>query len=210
MLPAVWRNREGVGSIFYEIFLAAIAAMEAVMITPILETERILLRPLSASDAETIFKNWAADPGITKYMRWNTHQSVRDTEEWLAAEERAASQGESYNWGFVYKENDELFGSGGLIYNDETKMFDIGYIIMKKYWGQGFAAEAARAFIDFAVKELGKTAFFGAHAKDNPGSGKVMEKVGFVYQKDGTFASFDGKRIFESREYVLNAASVSD
>lgn len=178
------------------------------MITPILETNRILLRPLKISDAEAIFDNWATDPDVTKYLRWNTHQSIDVTIGWLTFEEENIGNDNSYQWAFVKKENNEIFGSGGLSYNEEHKMLELGYVIMKKYWNQGLTTEAAGAFIDFAVKELNQSKFFAMHAKENPASGKVMEKIGFVYQKDGEYSSFDGKRIFESKEYVLIADSI--
>jgi len=173
------------------------------MTTPILETNRILLRPLNTSDAEAVFNNWAADIDATKYMRFNTHQSIADTVKWLSFEEANIASGDSYVWGFVHKETSALFGSGGLLYSKERGMFEPGYIIMEKYRNQGLVTEAAKAIIDFAVKELGQTKLFAIHAKENPASGKVMEKTGFVYQRDGKYSSFDGKRIFESREYIF-------
>ncbi len=173
------------------------------MITPIIETERILLRPLKTADAETVYNGWASDPGVAKYMRWNLHRSVNDTIEWLTAEEENVYKDNNYTWGFVYKENNELFGSGGLHYNEERKMFELGYNIMKKYWNLGLTTEASRAIVDFAAKRLGVASLYGTHAKENPVSGKVMEKLGFIYQSDGKYSSFDEKRFFECREYLL-------
>lgn len=173
------------------------------MITPIIETKRIILRPLKVSDAEEAYNNWTTDPDVTKYMRWEPHKSINDTLEWLAIEESNLEKDNIYSWGFVHKEHNELFGSGGLLYNEEEKLFEIGYVIMKKYWNMGLTTEASKAIIDFGIKELQPTLLFAKHAKDNPASGKVMEKLGFVYQKDGAYSSFDGKRTYESRDYIL-------
>lgn len=52
--------------------------------TLFLEGQRIILRPLRLSDAEEVYKNWAKDPEVAKYMRWNTHENVDVTREWLA------------------------------------------------------------------------------------------------------------------------------
>jgi ribosomal-protein-alanine N-acetyltransferase len=174
------------------------------MNTPILETKRILLRPLSAADAETIYKNWTSDPEVAEYMRWNLHRSVEETVEWLAAEEAAVDSETNYTWGFVLKENGELFGSGGIVYDELPEMFHLGYNIMKKYWSRGFVTEASKAIIDFASRELGLTSLYAAHAKGNPASGRVMEKLGFIYHNDCSYTSFDGQRTYESREYILN------
>jgi ribosomal-protein-alanine N-acetyltransferase len=178
------------------------------MTTPAIETPRVLLRPLTVADAETIFENWASDAEVTKYLRWSTHRSVSDTIEWLTIEEGNIEQDDSYDWGFVYKESGELFGSGGLVFNEEQKLYEIGYAIMKSYWGRGLTTEIAKAKVDFGVNTLGAIALYGRHAKDNPASGRVMEKAGFVYRGDGVYTSFDGKRTFPCREYVLSMPSM--
>ena len=74
---------------------------------------------------------------------------------------------------------------------------------MKKYWNQGLATEAANAIIDFGKDDLKQRKFYCCHAKENPASGKVMTKVGFQYQNDGVYYSWDKERKFESKEYLL-------
>ena len=173
------------------------------MKTPILETEKLILRPLTIADADAVFNGWASDPEVNKYVAYNLHESINTTIEWLTQEEKNVDSDESYSWGFVLKENDRLIGSGGFGYNEEHKMFAPGYNIMKAYWGKGLTTEALRAMIDFAVSVLGVREFFCNHAAENIASGKVMEKVGFVYQKDGEFKKLDGSITFPSREYLL-------
>lgn len=173
------------------------------MKTPILETERIILRPLYVSDAECIYKNWASDPDVAKYMIWELHHNVEDTKEWLKMEERNQDSDVVYTWGFVLKDTGELFGSGGVGYKDEYGMFEIGYNIMKKYWNRGLTSEASKVIIDFTLIQLGEKQILGRHAKGNIYSGKIMEKLGFVYQKDGTYSRLSGNEVFESKEYLL-------
>lgn len=57
--------------------------------------------------------------------------------------------------------------------------------------------------ISFAKKELNQKQFYCCHAKDNPASGKVMMKVGFKYQNDGVYYSWNRERKFESKDYLL-------
>ena len=108
-----------------------------------------------------------------------------------------------YNWGFVLKETGELIGSGGLIYQETKGMYELGYNIMKKYWNQGLTTEAAAAIIEFGKIELQQKYFYCCHAKDNPASGKVMRKIGFQYQKDGVYYSWNRLKRFECKEYLL-------
>jgi len=176
------------------------------MITPTLETERVILRPMTIADAEAAYNNWTSDHEVAKYMCYNTHQSVSETIEWLTSVEASYSSENAYDWGFVLKETGELFGSGGLCYVQEHELFEPGYNIMKKYWGRGLTTEAAGAMIDFAARKLGADSIFARHHKENPASGKVMEKLGFVRTGEGTGKKFDG-RIYETWEYIVRIDS---
>lgn len=173
------------------------------MNTPILETKRLILRPITISDAEEIYTNWTSDPEVAKFMRWSTHPCVDATKEWLISVEQNLSSDTSYDWGFVRKSDNKLIGTGGLYFREDLDCFEIGYNLMKACWHQGYATEVAEAFVTFGTDTLNQTKFFGCHAKENPNSGKVMEKVGFQYFKDGTYESFDGTRRGETREYLL-------
>jgi ribosomal-protein-alanine N-acetyltransferase len=55
-------------------------------------------------------------------------------------------------------------------------MFEIGYIIMRQYWGQGIASEAVRRIISYAKDALGLKVLYAKHAKHNPASGRILEK----------------------------------
>ncbi len=173
------------------------------MKTPILETERLILRPLTVGDAQTIFENWTSDPDVARFMSWELHKTVSDTEAWLSFEEKAVEGDSVYDWGFVLKETGELIGSGGLVFLESRGMYELGYNIMKKYWNQGITTEAAQRIIDFGKSELNQNKFYCCHAKDNPASGRVMTKVGFQYQDESIYYSRNREKRFETREYLL-------
>lgn len=173
------------------------------MKTPVLETKRLLLRPLTYGDAQAVFSNWTSDAEVAKFMRWDVHTNISQTQEWLASEEASIDSDLLYNWGFVLKETGELIGSGGLVYQQSKGVYELGYNIMKKYWNQGLTTEAAAAIIDFGKDGLQQKYFYCCHAKDNPASGKVMRKIGFQYQKDGVYYSWNRLKRFECKEYLL-------
>lgn len=170
---------------------------------PILETERLILRPLIVEDAEEAFANWTSDSEVAKFMRWDVHKSAEETREWLRAEAEAVEEGGIYDWGFVLRETGELIGSGGLSLSVEAGLFELGYNIMRKYWNCGYATEAAKKIVEFAWNNMGEKKLYCCHAKDNPASGRVMEKAGFTYWKDGSYVSRDGSKKYECREYLL-------
>ncbi len=173
------------------------------MKTPVLETERMILRPITVADAGDIFERWTADERVSKYVKWCTHNSVDDTVEWLKMEEDGILSDDTYTWGFTLKSSGYLFGSGGLCFNDEEGIFELGYNIMHEYWNQGYASEAAKAILEFAIKELNQREFVAWHAVDNPASGKVMEKCGFVYEKNEMHTKFDGVTSWETKKHRL-------
>jgi len=173
------------------------------MVTPRLETERLILRPLKIADAQAVYSNWATDPEVSKFMRWSAHKSIDETITWLTAIESLHDSEKTFEWGFELKETGGLIGSGGMYVRNDENIFELGYCVMQKYWGIGIATEAAEAMLKFAVNALDERKFFATHDKENLASGKVLEKLGFVYQRDGGDVTFDGTKTFATREYVL-------
>ncbi len=171
------------------------------MRTLVLETERLILRPLTVSDATEAFESWTSDPDVARYMIYCTHTDVEVTKTWLAESEKSLDT-DNYDWGFVRKADGKLIGSGGIYYKEETDSYTLGYNIMKACWHQGYTTEAARAMITFGIEVLGAKKFTSNHAKENPNSGKVMEKVGFHYVCDSSFEKLDGTRM-EAKYYEL-------
>lgn len=52
------------------------------MKTPILETDRLLLRPFYMEDAQAVFDCWESDPDVSKYMFWTSHNDIKQTISW--------------------------------------------------------------------------------------------------------------------------------
>ncbi|MDR2736532.1 MAG: GNAT family N-acetyltransferase [Gracilibacteraceae bacterium] len=74
---------------------------------------------------------------------------------------------------------------------------------MKTHWNQGYTTEAMRGVLTFAAENLGVKKVAGGHAKENLASGRVLEKLEFVYDRDGITPHIDGTKFFDSREYFL-------
>ena len=176
----------------------------------IIETTRLILRPLTPADAETAYYGWTGDAEVAKYVSWLPHHSIDDTIEWLREIEWKQdgagniAPNDNYIWGFVLKETGELFGSGGLIWEESYRLFQVGFNIMKSHWNHGYTTEAMKAILDFSVKRLGITRVAGGHAKENFASARVIEKLGFVYDREDITPHVDGARFFDSREYFLD------
>jgi len=179
-----------------------------------IETERLILRPITFADADTAYHGWTGDPEVAEYVSWLPHHSIDDTIAWLKEIEWKQDDAgnilpnDNYIWGFVLKETSELFGSGGLIWEEELQLFQVGYNIVKKHWNRGYTTEAMKAILRFAAANLGIKKVSGGHAKENLASAKVIKKLGFVYDRDDVTPHVDGVRFFDSREYLLNLIQI--
>jgi ribosomal-protein-alanine N-acetyltransferase len=175
----------------------------------ILETSRLILRPLTLADAETAYYGWTGNAIANEWVSWLPHHSLDEAVKWLKEiswEQKVAvdSPRDNYIWGFVLKKTGELFGSGGLIWEESYQLYQVGYNIMKSHWNQGYSTEAMKAILSFAAMNLDIKRVAGGHAKENLASAKVIDKLGFVYNRDDITPHVDGLRYFDSREYFLD------
>ena len=167
-----------------------------------LETDRLILRPLSTADAPSVFV-WGSDPKVNRYMPYPLYTQVEKVREWL---EKVEQETNLYNFGFVCKETNILFGSGSIGAYEDSACWEVGYNLRSDYWGKGYATEAAKGMIEFAHREFGIHTFGASHAADNPASGKVLEKCGMHFDHDGEYSRFDGSETFKAKFYKMHLA----
>ena len=156
-----------------------------------IETERLLLRRFTQEDAEAMYRNWASDPEVTKYLTWPVHSSVDVTRMLLASWVSAYEKKNNYQWAIVLKEQgDEPIGSISAVdMNDDIDMIHIGYCLGKNWWHQGIMSEALKAVMDYFFDTVGANRIESRHDPRNPHSGMVMKKCGMKYE--GTLRSAD-------------------
>lgn len=170
--------------------------------TVTLETRRLLLRRFVPEDAAAMYRTWASDPEVTRWLRWPCHTSPEETASvlrgWCFAYDE---EPDYYNWAITLKETNALIGSISLL--PESDGYEPGYALGRAYWGRGYATEALCAVTEFAFHTLQLPQLFCRHAAQNPASGKVMEHAGFVYSHDARCTTFDRKHEFVCRCYLL-------
>lgn len=156
-----------------------------------LETERLILRRFTKEDAVAMYKNWASDNEVTKFLTWPTHSNIDVSkfvlEEWV----NSYSDEKYYQWAIVLKENgDEPIGSISVVkINEDVSMVHIGYCIGRTWWKKGITSEAMGAVMDFFFDKVNVNRIEARHDPRNPNSGKVMMKCGMKYE--GTLRSSD-------------------
>ena len=165
-----------------------------------LETDRLILRPLTVADAEAVFV-WASDPNVNRYLTYTLHTDIETTRQWLRSLEQV--EDDDCVFGFVRKSDGLLIGSGDIGPDSrEPGAWGFGYNLRRDCWGRGYATEATKAMIDFA-RRRGAKVFVANHAVDNPASGRVMEKCGLTFHHCGEYSKLDGSATFRAKYYRL-------
>lgn len=161
----------------------------------IIETERLILRPLTVADAEAVFE-WVSDERVTRYMVYNTYTSIKQVIEWLKTDFK------QYHFGFERKSDGKLIGSGSIGSSGRKNGFwEFGYNLRYDCWGKGYATEATKAMIKYIYDHFQIRQFYSQHAEPNKASGKVMEKCGLHFVRYGEFRKLDGSCKMRSVEY---------
>lgn len=147
--------------------------------TMTLETERLMLRPFRAEDAEDMFRNWASDPEVTRYLTWPTHESIETSKAICSLWEKESLKHDFYQWAIVLKKLGQPIGSISVVRSNETYAWaELGYCIGRSWWGRGITPEALRAVIEYLIREIGFRQVLAMHDADNPNSGAAMRKAG--------------------------------
>lgn len=144
-----------------------------------LETERLILRQFRIEDAEAMYRNWASDDEVTRYLTWPTHSSAELTETLVMDWVKHYSESDYYNWAIELKETKEVIGNISVVrIQEELNATDMGYCMGKAWWGNGIMPEALRAVIGYLFDEVQVNRIAACHDVHNPKSGRVMEKAG--------------------------------
>lgn len=167
-----------------------------------IETERLILRRFTIDDAEYMYRNWASDPEVTRFLLWPTHQSVEVSKKVLTDWVSAYENDDKYEWCIAKKENDEPIGSiGAFNYNEKVQSLEIGYCISKAYWNRGITSEALKAVMQYLLEEVGVSRVESRHDPRNPHSGEVMKKCGMKYEGTRIQADWNNSGICDCALY---------
>ena len=184
--------------------------------TVFLQTDRLVLDRLTRRDADEMYENWASDPQVTRFLRWQPHESALATFQLLSAWEELYKNPDYYNWGIRRRADGALMGTIGFVLGEEQSpeawrapgldfsagVWEPGYCLGRAFWGQGYATEALAAVRDFWFDEVGGAWLGCCHAVKNPASGRVMEKAGWRFDHAATCHKADGTPM-ACRSYCL-------
>jgi len=149
----------------------------------ILETDRLLLRYLLASDIDFLVSMWT-NPKITAHVG-----GPRDKVSLTNALQKAAADpyADEYDlWPVAEKETGMLVGFCGILDKeiDGRTEYEVNYFFDEPAWGKGYATEIAAALVDYAFNKKGLKRVVALIAPKNEASGHVAEKVGMAMEKE--------------------------
>ena len=171
--------------------------------TQTIETSRLILRQAKMEDAEAMFRNWANDEEVTKFLTWPTHGNIEVTRTLLANWADSYQRDDYYQWMIVLKEIGEPIGSIMATTTGRAKSAHIGYCIGKAWWHQGIMSETLKAVMDFLFDEVGFHRVEAMHDSNNPHSGAVMRKCGMKYEGTLRMADKNNQGICDACYYGL-------
>ena len=163
-----------------------------------IETERLILRELRLSDLDGMFE-LDSNPLVHKYLG---NKPVKTKDESLKIIESVRKQYQERGigrWAAIEKSSGAFIGWSGLRLNTEfnmngfTNYYDVGYRLIPKFWGKGYATESGKAAIDYAFNVLKLSTLYATTEIGNQASHNALLKIGLNYIED-----------FYSEEWKLN------
>lgn len=149
----------------------------------ILETSRLIIRELIPNDAAGILK-LDSDPDVHRYLGMKLIDNLEEANANIEFIRKQYQKNGVGRWAVITKESNTFVGWAGLKLIDEPVnnrigYYDLGYRLIKEYWGKGYAKEAAIAVVEYGFKRLALKEIYGMAHVENQASIKIMEGIGF-------------------------------
>lgn len=179
-----------------------------------LHTPRLILRKLELRDTPLYFSRLAGSAAVTKYMLFQPHTQISESEASVQKTLQRYAAGSFYRWCITRTGEDQLIGVIDLLRFDEAQnSCSFAYMLGEEFWGQGYGTEALSAVLDFAFTRMQLERVSADHMAANAASGAVMQKVGMhctgtilkKYEKDGMLQDAPQYRITRQEWLQHNA-----
>lgn len=131
-------------------------------------------------DGPAIFSAYANDPEVTRYLSWRAYDRVEPLNAFLRECVAHWERGDGpFSWLLCLKGTDTPIGSIGITLEGGNKAM-FGYVLAKKFWRHGFAAEALKFLVDWALAQQTVHRAWAFCDVENTASVRVMEKAGMT------------------------------
>jgi ribosomal-protein-alanine N-acetyltransferase len=164
-----------------------------------IETPRLLLRQFTPNDSDDLYQIYS-NPDLFQYMSNEKPLLWEQTREVIDSIRQNWEKNHFGVWAVVHKKHQKLIGHCGLKFLENTTEIQIGYLLLKSYWGRGLGTEAAKATLHYGFDVIKLERIVAVAKPENIASLRVMEKVGLKYEKDAYYYENDVVYYSISRE----------
>jgi len=157
-----------------------------------IETERLLLRELRLTDLDGMFE-LDSDPEVHKYLGNKPVKTIDESQKILESVLTQYKERGIGRFAVIEKSSGDFVGWSGLRLNTEynmnglTKYYDVGYRLIKRYWGKGYATESGKVSVEYAFKTMKLPEIFATTELGNQASHNALLKIGLHYVEDFYF-----------------------
>ena len=154
----------------------------------VLTTPRMILRPMRPSDGDALHAVWG-DAEAMRYWDWPATKSASVTRNVVVRQCEEAKQGHGLYWAMCIAGGREVIGACDLSEIDtHHRRAEVGFLVARSHWGQGYALEAMRAIVAYATNALKLERLSARTHKGNERSVNLLRRLGFKHE--GTLRSF--------------------
>lgn len=151
----------------------------------ITETERLIIREILPTDVDEMFE-LHSDPEVHKFLGNKTVTSKTQVIEIINFVRQQYAEHGVGRWAMINKNTNQFLGWTGLEFvttetNNHKNYYDLGYRLIKRFWGQGIATESAVASLTYAFDKLNTNQVFAMADCMNDGSNRILKKVGLKF-----------------------------
>ena len=157
-----------------------------------LETDRLILRELRETDIDGMFE-LDSDSEVHKYLGNKPVKTIAESEKIIEDVIKQYKDRGIGRWAAIEKSSGAFIGWSGIKLNTEynmngyTKYYDVGYRLIKRFWGKGYATESGKAAIAYAFNTMKLTELYGITEIGNQASHHALLKLGLKYIEDFYF-----------------------
>lgn len=141
----------------------------------LLRTPRLVLRRPVPEDALRVFRAYARDPEVTRYLTWRPHERPDETRAWMLKALAGWTEMRALTWMIQDSEQKEIVGAVELRLESQA---NLGFVLARPYWNRGFMTEAVREVLLWASGREEIERIWALCAVENVASARVLEKAG--------------------------------
>lgn len=150
-----------------------------------IETERLILRELTMTD-EAGMSELDADPEVCRYLYQTPFTSIEQSRNIIQSVLQQYRDNGIGRWAVIEKASGQFAGWSGLKLitepvNGHVNFYDVGYRLLSRFWGLGYATESAKAALYYGFDTLKAETIYGMCHVDNQSSANVLQKIGLYY-----------------------------